>query len=914
MMLNQNLRSICKLYFQTLPMDKKIISTIVVFIFFSQANAQSTISGHILNQSGDTLGFATVKFKPDSLSPTIIYSIADSKGMFRLIIPQSYLQGILEISRVGYKTSFIDLKLISREILLSPKLTAQDSQLPEIVIKVEQPIKISGDTTTFQTEAFKRGNENNLTKLLLNMPGFHLEENGKISFNGKLIDNILIENDDLTGSNYEMIAKNLSVRGIDKIEIIKHYTDPQNITSRLSNSNKQVLNIKFKKNLINKTFGNIEGDIGTPLKYYDLNGQAISLLNKLRLVSFFRTNTIGDTYSRLINKNKSPDLQEEDVNDLTNLLAAKNSPIVSIDDITNPVEQQNDIFSNNTTTSSINFFSKPFKNFFLNGSSNFISDDYSKSTNTSETLFLFPQTIAINENKNARFKTCSFENILSLNYMSNFKNQLSLVLKSINDNMNNRGAGALQGKNYLENAIASNNWYNGKFSYNHLIGNNSALSFDVLYSCNNLPGNYFVAPSNYDSFFFKNPSDIYQSEYQKFTSVMGHINFIKKYRHHNITLTLSSEKNESSLVNTIKANSTSGNAITLNPDSTNNSILYDEEIKLKVGDVWKLNNVLSFSANLYVLYFKNSLGLNNHQSLYRYKLLPQISATCNFSKIDQLSLSFGTQNKMPVQKSLGSGFDITGLTTIGKGYDSLNTSVGYSEQVFFSHIDFLKRRFLFFSGITFQQTPCLYLPNQFPTQFFTVNENVATDKYMKAIFFFLNADKYFGGMKYKISFHGNLSAFNNYTIQTYKEYATNLLQLKAGITGHINLNPIEILTDVNYLMTDQKYSDDAAPKIHTSQLQIQSNLNWKIARFLFFELSSKYDQVYPPKQKPISIFLLDAEMMYHSKNEKWSFGLKCNNITAKTSFAQSTTTPTQISLTNYSLFPRTMLATIKFSF
>ena len=97
-------------------------------------------------------------------------------------------------------------------------------ELPGIVIRRNQPMaKASGDTLTFDAARYLKPEAFRLEDLVKNIPGFRVDDNGRIYFNGKEISRIMIDGDDLAGEQYKLLSRNLKALMIDSIQLIQRH-------------------------------------------------------------------------------------------------------------------------------------------------------------------------------------------------------------------------------------------------------------------------------------------------------------------------------------------------------------------------------------------------------------------------------------------------------------------------------------------------------------------------------------------------------------------------------------------------------------------------------------------------------------------------------------------------------------------
>src|SRR5690606_24544689 len=106
-----------------------------------------------------------------------------------------------------------------QEIVNDFVLKEKVEDLNEVVLETWEKIKISKDTITFRASKFINGSEQVVEDLLKNLPGVEVLKNGNIKVNGKPIDKLLIEGDDLFDDKYKILSKNLDVKNISEVQI-----------------------------------------------------------------------------------------------------------------------------------------------------------------------------------------------------------------------------------------------------------------------------------------------------------------------------------------------------------------------------------------------------------------------------------------------------------------------------------------------------------------------------------------------------------------------------------------------------------------------------------------------------------------------------------------------------------------------
>ena len=124
------------------------------------------------------------------------------------------------------------------------------------------------------------------------MPGFDVDANGTILYNNKPIEDILIEGDQLA-KNYKLISKNINPDMVDKVDMIDKYNSNP-VLKGLSNSRKQVMNLKLKNSNKINVFGEAKPSIGIEDKY-GLSGNLFALKAKLKTLVLLNANNLGQS-------------------------------------------------------------------------------------------------------------------------------------------------------------------------------------------------------------------------------------------------------------------------------------------------------------------------------------------------------------------------------------------------------------------------------------------------------------------------------------------------------------------------------------------------------------------------------------------------------------------------------------------
>ncbi len=248
---------------------KNFIFCIVVFcttLSFSQSKSFE-ISGTLISKSDQkTLESATVYLEKVKDSSLVTYTITDKNGKFKLEGKTKQKQFRLNISFIGYRTY---TKIISiSEVSNLGNIALEDANvLDEIVLKSKAPIIIKKDTLEFNVSSFKTKKDANVEDLLKKLPGVEVDENGKITVNGKEVNKILVNGKPFFGDDPTITTRSLSKTIIEKVQITDTKTKSQAFTGESSSGDEKTINLTINKENNKGVFGRVAGGAGTDKRY-----------------------------------------------------------------------------------------------------------------------------------------------------------------------------------------------------------------------------------------------------------------------------------------------------------------------------------------------------------------------------------------------------------------------------------------------------------------------------------------------------------------------------------------------------------------------------------------------------------------------------------------------------------------------
>ncbi|CAM1346109.1 outer membrane beta-barrel protein [Tenacibaculum crassostreae] len=236
---------------------------------FSQSY-QFKITGKILSEKEKTaIEAATVHIERVKDSSIVTYTITNSKGNFSLE-GKSFDKNVkLFVSYVGTDSYSKLIQLDKTPVLnLGDIFLKEESNiLSEVVVQSRAPITIKKDTLEFNVKSFKTKKDANVEDLLKKLPGVEVDEDGKITVNGKEVNKILVNGKPFFGNDPSITTKNLTKDIIEKVQITDTKSKSEAFTGEKGDANNKTINLTIKKENNKGWFGRVSGGVGTDKRF-----------------------------------------------------------------------------------------------------------------------------------------------------------------------------------------------------------------------------------------------------------------------------------------------------------------------------------------------------------------------------------------------------------------------------------------------------------------------------------------------------------------------------------------------------------------------------------------------------------------------------------------------------------------------
>lgn len=272
--------------------------TLVFVLAAVAAMAQNLIISGTLTDSETKEGVlqATVQLLRQD-STYIKGVLSDDDGRFKMIAPSSGTF-ILKVTSVGYKTLMKRIRVTNdKDLSLGQMSLSQDAIMLKGATITGNAAKVTlkEDTFEYNAAAYRTPEGSVVEELVKKLPGAQVDDNGKITINGKEVKKILVDGKEFMTGDTKTAMKNLPTSIIDKIKTYDEKSDLAKVTGIDDGEEQTVLDFGIKKGMNKGSFGNADLAAGTHDRFAERLMGAIFQDNTRAMLmgNFNNTNDMG---------------------------------------------------------------------------------------------------------------------------------------------------------------------------------------------------------------------------------------------------------------------------------------------------------------------------------------------------------------------------------------------------------------------------------------------------------------------------------------------------------------------------------------------------------------------------------------------------------------------------------------------
>ncbi|MCI5080686.1 MAG: carboxypeptidase-like regulatory domain-containing protein [Saprospiraceae bacterium] len=263
--------------------------TILGLLVVTSVMAQK-LEGTVTDSVGTPLSGASVVLL-DSLDQILSYAFADQRGHWSIALKKE--PRLLKVNYLAFKELILPISKDDYQDSLHVVLFPINNKLEEVIIDAKRITRVeNGDTTIYNLQHYKSETDETFGDVLSKVPGFEVTPDGQINYNGKRVDQLLIEDKDILNNQHGLASEQLRAEDIQKVEIIKNYK-PFKARFSKSWSDQVALNLVLSENSKGKWNGNISMAAGYDSRY-ESELTLMKVNSSFGHTSFIRSNNLGE--------------------------------------------------------------------------------------------------------------------------------------------------------------------------------------------------------------------------------------------------------------------------------------------------------------------------------------------------------------------------------------------------------------------------------------------------------------------------------------------------------------------------------------------------------------------------------------------------------------------------------------------
>jgi hypothetical protein len=194
-------------------------------------------------------------------------STTSERGFFRFTGLKKG-QYFLKISYIGYTSLEKQIDLQDNLRLGQISLSSDDQLLNEVEVRDKLPrAEQKGDTTEFNSQAYKTQPDANAEDLIRKMPGI-VVQNGQVQAQGENVQEVLVDGQRFFGNDPATALKNLPAEVIDKIQVFDRQSDQSQFTGFDDGQSIKTINIITRSDKRTGEFGKVYAGYGLEDRYH----------------------------------------------------------------------------------------------------------------------------------------------------------------------------------------------------------------------------------------------------------------------------------------------------------------------------------------------------------------------------------------------------------------------------------------------------------------------------------------------------------------------------------------------------------------------------------------------------------------------------------------------------------------------
>ena len=248
---------------------KRIFLATLLLLMTVTAMAQHYVTGTLVERGTDEpLIQATVRLV-DKKNTVVAGASTDVMGRFRIQIPKTGRYTI-QVTCVGYKPLSLTLRLGNdKDFAMGSVVMESDAvQLEDaVVVGQAKKVVVKADTFVYNASAYRTPEGSVIEELVKRLPGAQIDDDGKITINGKEVKKIMIDGKEFMTGDTKTALKNLPTSIIERVKAYDQQSDQARISGIDDGEEETVLDFGIKKGMNKGVMLNADLAAGTQHRY-----------------------------------------------------------------------------------------------------------------------------------------------------------------------------------------------------------------------------------------------------------------------------------------------------------------------------------------------------------------------------------------------------------------------------------------------------------------------------------------------------------------------------------------------------------------------------------------------------------------------------------------------------------------------
>ena len=245
-----------------------------ILLFFLLASTLSALAQHHVTgtvveaETQEPMVQTTVRLI-DKHDKVAAGAVTDVMGRFKVAIPKSGRYTV-QISCVGYKPLSLILRLGNDkdfpmdEIIMEPEAVMLKGA---VVTGQASKVIVKADTFVYNASAYRTPEGSTIEELVKRLPGAQIDDDGKITINGKEVKKIMIDGKEFMTGDTQTALKNLPTNIVERVKAYDKQSDQARISGVEDGEEETVLDFGIKRGMNKGLMLNADVAAGTHKRY-----------------------------------------------------------------------------------------------------------------------------------------------------------------------------------------------------------------------------------------------------------------------------------------------------------------------------------------------------------------------------------------------------------------------------------------------------------------------------------------------------------------------------------------------------------------------------------------------------------------------------------------------------------------------